>query len=214
MEFKTINLNGITYLEKLEGTNDWYWGSDYCQGDLYEAEEIFEAGHAVKCNRLAFVKYPEGEVIEPILPKDGQYFGTPVFDHGCIVILMADFTAGKIFVKQYDLASKTLETAYSFERKGIDDCYNLLLRVSPLFLSRDGVDGKYQILWPEKSEFAVEENETVYERIGENLISSKWYEDPDYREELIIRKYPTGELVERHEGSLMQLPNGEKWLVR
>lgn len=30
---KHIRTNGITYLEPLSGSNEWYWGMDYTSGD-------------------------------------------------------------------------------------------------------------------------------------------------------------------------------------
>lgn len=30
---KHIHTNGITYLEPLSGSNEWYWGMDYTSGD-------------------------------------------------------------------------------------------------------------------------------------------------------------------------------------
>ena len=43
--------------------------------------------------------------------------------------------------------------------------------------------------------------------------SSEWYEDPDYREELLVRDYDTGELLERIPGSFRRMPNGQRWLL-
>lgn len=40
--------NGITYLEPLAGSSEWYWGADYASGDLYEAEERFHSGHPIQ----------------------------------------------------------------------------------------------------------------------------------------------------------------------
>ena len=40
---KRIVTNGITNLEPLQGSSEWYWGSDYASNDLYEAEELFRA---------------------------------------------------------------------------------------------------------------------------------------------------------------------------
>ena len=42
---KRIITNGITDLELLAGSSEWYWGTDYASGDLYEAEEVFRSGH-------------------------------------------------------------------------------------------------------------------------------------------------------------------------
>ena len=50
----TIATHGITYIEPLDGSCEWYWGSDYTHGDLYEAEEAYHDRHPVNCNRLVF----------------------------------------------------------------------------------------------------------------------------------------------------------------
>ena len=42
--FKKIDTQGITFLEVLDGSDEWYFGTDYFHGDLYEAEEIFKMG--------------------------------------------------------------------------------------------------------------------------------------------------------------------------
>ena len=42
MKIKTIETNGITYIESVPGaTSEWYCSLDYEHGDLYEAEELF-----------------------------------------------------------------------------------------------------------------------------------------------------------------------------
>ena len=32
---KIIETKGITYLEKLDHSQEWYWGTDYSMGDKY-----------------------------------------------------------------------------------------------------------------------------------------------------------------------------------
>ena len=76
---KEIKTNGIYYLEPLSGTREWYWGSDYTHGDLYEAEKLFYMNHPVKSNRLIFVHYPDGNMVEPVEARKGCYFGSPPF---------------------------------------------------------------------------------------------------------------------------------------
>ncbi|MCI8431549.1 MAG: hypothetical protein HFI16_15065, partial [Lachnospiraceae bacterium] len=49
---KKIEAQGITYIEPLDGSREWYWGADYASGDLYEAEELFRMGHPVNRNKL------------------------------------------------------------------------------------------------------------------------------------------------------------------
>ena len=42
---KRIETQGITYIEPLDcSRGEWYWGSDYASGDLYEAEELSGTG--------------------------------------------------------------------------------------------------------------------------------------------------------------------------
>ena len=54
MNYKRINMNGVEFLESLQEIDEWYWGSDYCNGDLYEAEDLFQSKHTVNGNRLVF----------------------------------------------------------------------------------------------------------------------------------------------------------------
>lgn len=66
---KTIVTDGITYIEPLAGSQEWYWGSDYIHGDLYETEEVYHDHYPVKCNRLVFVHYPDDRIAEPVKGK-------------------------------------------------------------------------------------------------------------------------------------------------
>ena len=62
MKIKTIETNGITYIEPVPGaTSEWYYGLDYELGDLYEAEELFNDGHTVKGRKFVLAHYPDGE---------------------------------------------------------------------------------------------------------------------------------------------------------
>lgn len=49
---KRITTNGITNLEPLAGSSEWYWDAGYASGDLYEAEELFRSGHPIRKKRL------------------------------------------------------------------------------------------------------------------------------------------------------------------
>ncbi len=210
---KTLATNGISSLSPVTGTSKWYWGSDYFHGDLYEAEEIFEAGHEITSNRLILVKYPEGIVIEPIKPEKGAYFGNVVYENGKLFILHVHFEKRQIMIKAYDETSGEVSTLAQSDKSIVTDCYNLMLQSRPLFLSREARDGKFQILWPDQSVFATEETETIYAREDDILISNVWFEDPNYREEMILRHYPSGEIIDRKPGTLMDMPDGQRWLL-
>ena len=64
---KIIETNGITYLEKFDCCSEWYWGTNYTSGDLYEAEEIDEAEENVKMifnEPIHDLSIENGEIIE------------------------------------------------------------------------------------------------------------------------------------------------------
>ena len=210
---KRIITNGITNLEPLAGSSKWYWGSDYASGDLYEAEELFRSGHPIRKNRLVLVRCPEGTVYEPVCTKPGQYLGRPAYHNGQVVLLLVDFPKEEIRILSFDEAKKTIEPLAVLPLSVVADCYNLMLDTPPLMLTRSAHDNQFQILWPERRDFAIEDHEFFEFLEGNRMYTSVWYEDPDYREELLVRDYDTGELLERIPGSLRQMPNGQKWLL-
>lgn len=210
---KRIITNGITNLEPLAGSSKWYWGSDYASGDLYEAEELFRSGHPIRKNRLVLVRCPEGTVYEPVCTKPGQYLGRPAYHNGQVVLLLVDFPKEEIRILSFDEAEGTIEPLAVLPLSVVADCYNLMLETPPLMLTRSAHDNQFQIIWPERRDFAIEDHEFFEFLEGNRLYTSVWYEDPDYREELLVRDYDTGELLERIPGSLRQMPNGQKWLL-
>lgn len=210
---KRIITNGITNLEPLAGSSKWYWGADYASGDLYEAEELFRSGHPIHKNRLVLVRCPEGTVYEPVCTKPGQYLGRPAYHNGQVVLLLVDFPKEEIRILSFDEAEEITKPLAVLPLSIVSDCYNLMLETSPLMLTRSAHDNQFQIIWPERRDFAIEDHEFFEFLEGNRLYTSVWYEDPDYREELLVRDYDTGELLERIPGSLRQMPNGQKWLL-
>lgn len=207
----TIATHGITYIEPLEGSCEWYWGTDYIHGDLYEAEEVYHEQHPMNCNRLVFVHYPDGRVVEPVKGNMGQYFGRPISYCGKAQILMADFPKSTLYIFQYDEAADQVAETAALPLAVAGDCYNLMLKRYPLMLTRQANDGEFQIVWPQKVEFDIGETESFVERKGNRLYFCRWHEDPDYREEIVVRNYPAGEIVKVIPGSLMTMPDGQMW---
>ena len=207
-----IKTGGISYLAPLVGSGGWYWGTDHTSGDLYEAEELYRDGHRIRRNRLIFVHYPEGRAVEPVKAREGQYFGVPAYDGGKLVILLADFPAGEIRLLGWDDISLTLSPILTLPRGEVEDCYNLMPHVSPLMLTRQ-TGQRFQVLWPEKADFPIHPAESFCCREGDKLYFSRWYEDPDYREETVVRRMPDGEIIDSFPGSLLELPDGRQWLL-
>ena len=210
---KRIITNGITDLELLAGSSEWYWGTDYASGDLYEAEELFRSGHPLRKNRLVLVRCPEGTVYEPVRTKPGQYLGRPAYHDGQVVLLLVDFPQEEIHILIFRETDGTTEPLAVLPLSIVEDCYNLMLEASPLMLTRSAHDNKFQILWPERRDFAIEDHEIFEFLEGNRLYTSVWYEDPDYREEVLVRDFDTGEVLERIPGSLRSMPDGQNWLL-
>jgi len=209
---KRIDTQGITFIEPLEGSREWYWGMDYTSGDLYEAEELFRDGRPVNQNKLVLIHYPDGRVVQPVTAGSGQYLGRPIFYEGKIILLRADFPAGEIAILQYDTIDQVSVLA-AIPLTDVKDCYNIMLKRRPLMLTRQGSEDKFQILWPEKVEFAIGATEAFDFRMDEKLYFSSWHEDPSYREEVLVRDIRSGEIIERIPGSMTVMPDGQIWLL-
>ena len=166
---KRIITNGITDLEPLAGSSEWYWGADYASGDLYEAEELFRSGHPIDKNRLVLVRCPEGTVYEPVRTKSGQYLGRPVYHDGQVVLLQVDFPQEEIHILIFRETDGTTEPLAVLPLSIVEDCYNLMLEASPLILTRSAHDNKFQILWPERRDFAIEDHE-IFEFLEGNSL--------------------------------------------
>lgn len=164
-------------------------------------------------NRLVLVRRPEGTVYEPVCTKPGQYLGRPAYHDGQVVLLLVDFPKGEIHILAFHETTGTTEPLAVLPLSIADDCCNLMLETPPLMLIRSGHNNRIQLLWPERRDFVVEENEYFAFLEGNRLYTSVWYEDPDYREEVLVRDYNTGEVLERIPGSLRSMPDGQRWLL-
>lgn len=211
---KIIETNGITYLESLGASENWYWGTDYIMGDLYEAEEVYNAGTDFKPNRLIFVHYPDGEIFEPIRAEKNQYLGLPAYIEGVIYILLVDFDKKLIRLFQCSSDLNDIYVKAEIPLDEVKDCYNLNINGSPVMVTRQGAENLFQVIWPEKVNFAIGERESFINRVGDSLYFSEWYEDEEYREEVNIREFATGNLIEKMDGTFFSLKNNVNWILK
>ena len=210
---KKIETHGISCLEPLTGSSKWYWDMDYTNGDMYEAEELYRDGHPIRQNRLILVRSPEGIVCEPVRAETGQYLGRPVYHDGQVVLLLVDFPRQEIRILAFDETTEQTTVLAVLPLSIAEDCYNLMLKAAPLMLTRSPNDNKFQILWPEYREFGIEDHESFVLLDGDKMYTTVWYEDPDYREETLVRDFATGKVLERIPGSLWPMPDGQNWLL-
>lgn len=212
---RIIDIHGMTNMELVRGgTDEWYWATDYIHGDLYEAEELFRQGHRVRSNRLYLIHYPDGTVYEPVPPVDGQYLGYPVYDNDYVVLLVVNFAESMIHILRFLPQQEKTQEVARLSLSTVGDCYNLILYTSPLSLTRQSNDGTFEIIWPEKVSFAIDDRETFNFREGDKLYFNIWYEDPYYREETLVRSLRDGTILERFPGDIRIMPNREWWLIK
>ena len=212
MGLKRLGTGGIQWVERLEGS-EWHWGTDVTGGDLFEARELYDAGHGIDRDRLIFVRFPEGHVYEPVRAEKGRYFGRPVFWDGAVWILTAEFSAGFVRILRWSPGEETAEETVRLPLDCARDMWNLMLCKSPLALVRQGRENRFQVIWPEQGDFGIDPEESLDSRDGDVLRFSRWYEDPDFRQEAVFRRYPDGEVLRRESGGLFTDPDGKTWLL-
>ena len=210
--FETIDTGGIGFLTKLE-ESDLYYGLSTPCGDLYEAEELYRDGREIDSNRLIFVCFEENRVYEPLKAEKGTYFERPLCIEDEVFLLRADFVRRKIAIYAWNRKQDAVEELALLDLDIVKDCYNLRLAKSPLSLVRSGHENLFQVLWPERSEFMISPRESLDHREGDYLLFSMWHEDPDYREEVIVRKLTDGTVLERHDGCIYQIA-GKEYIVK
>ena len=213
---KDIKTNEVSFFDQIPGAcSEWYYGLSREQGDLYEAEELFRSGHPVEGNTLCLVRYPDGTVHFPCPKTDGTYTEEPVYLDGCIYYFNADFRQGVIRIFCFRCDSAEVSLAAELPMDSVTNCYNLKLHTAPLCLTRQGDDGMFEILWPERISFRMRSHESFFLREGGLLYFSKWHEKgkgANYRywEETVARDL-SGKLLEVLPGDVRLMPNGELW---
>ncbi|MCR4690568.1 MAG: hypothetical protein K5739_04425 [Lachnospiraceae bacterium] len=216
---KEIKTNGIMYIKPIPGaTNDWYYGLDFEAGDLYEAEELFKSGNTLRGRKFCLVHYPEGTVFSPLPEQEDQYCEEPVFFEDGIYILNVDFREGQIRIIRFDCQEHKTEIHVRILLAEVTDCYNLRLHIAPLTLTRQCAGrNEFEIIWPEKTAFSMEDHESFFLRDGSKLFFNRWHEEgegADYRywEETVVKDL-SGNVLEVLPGDVMLMPNGELWHI-
>lgn len=212
MNIKKIHALSGRPLERVSGTNDWYYSANQT-GDLYEAEEIIHNGHVFEGSTMYFIHYPDGKVIEPIAKAENVYIQRPIWDNGKIVLLRVDFNQQEIAIIHINLENESSVYTAKLPLSSVTDCYNLNLTQSPLTLYRQGWEKQFEIIWPESITFQLEQRESFTYRDGDQLYFSIWDETPAYQEEVRVRKVANGELIEQYSGTLYDMPDGNWWLL-
>ncbi|WP_101696283.1 hypothetical protein [Clostridium minihomine] len=212
MNIKKIEKLSSMPLDKVSGTNDWYFSAEWT-GDIYEAEEMLQRGKEFEGSTMHLIHYPDGKVFTPFERKKNVYIQRPIWDQGFIAVLTVDFNSKEISIFHVQPSDCSMQRIANLPLSSVKDCYNMHLSLEPLSLYRHGSDGEFELIWPEKVCFQVDASESLVHRDGDVLYFSKWYEDMDYREEICVRSVHTGEVVRQFPGILYDMPDGTWWLM-
>lgn len=147
-------------------------------------------------------------------PTDGQYLGTPVYDGSSVVLLVVSFNESMIRILRFLHQQAVIQEIAQLPLSAVKDCYNLMLHTSPVSLTRQPNDGIFEIIWPERVRFAINDRETLIFRDGDTLYFNMWHEAPDYWEETLVRSLHDGAILKRLSGDIRIMPNGERWLIK
>ena len=215
MKFRKIEGLQDVCPERIEGTDEWYCCkiAKNCFCDLYEAEEIVKAGQVYEGMTCVLIHYPDRNVYYPFVTKENVYVDAPVYWDGALYFLVVDFTAKKIEIVAFDTVMYEIETIVELSLDEVEDCYDLMLRVAPVLLVRDGNKDGLDVIYPEKKHFKMSKHEVFLFKDGEKMYFSEWQEDPEYRETVVVRDWNTGKEVERFDGQLWRMPNGDVWVM-
>ena len=211
------------YFENIEGTSEWYYShvssKSFC--DLYEAEEIVNDGYTFVGMGCALIHYPDGKVFKPFEIRENIYVEKPVFLNGKIYfdseeLISSNFEDGKESNEE-KFCNISIEDIKHVEAEislsEVEDCYNLMLKISPMMITRAGNDGYFEIIYPEKKRYNIDVREGFDFRNGDDMYFASWDENPEYEDFIVVRDYESGEVKSIEKGSIFRMPNGEMWKI-
>lgn len=215
MKFRKIEGLQDVCPERIEGTNEWYCCkiAKNCFCDLYEAEEIVRNGQVYDGMTCALIHYPDRNVYYPFVNKENVYVDAPVYWDGALYFLVVNFSARKIEIVAFDTTMYEIQTVAELSLDAVEDCYNLMLRIAPVLLVRDENKGGLDVIYPEKKHFETSNHEVFLFKDEDKMYFSEWQEDPEYREMVVVRDWNTGKEIERFDGQLWRMPNGDVWVM-
>lgn len=211
MNIKTFKGFEEIYPEIVDGTDSWYFGQ---WTPCSEAYEVPAFKNNYPGTRLYFIEYPSGKVFEPIKQEINVFLERPVYEHkdNSFGIIRYDFNKEVIQVLIFKPECSSLKTITEIPFSKIGDMINLRLIISPFALVKHDVhNDAVEFLWPKESNYEFEKNESLYFQDDGKLYLTKWIEDPNYREEIIVRDAITGQILEHSPGYLRRMPDGSMW---
>lgn len=210
MKVKEFSNRENIYAERIDGSDKWF----YCQlpNDIYP-NDLLNENYKFEGTQLIILNL-QGEMFEPIKREKNVCLSQPFYnvDENEFLVIRSDFNNQVIQLIKFSTTLNDATVIFETPLKNGGDMINLLVVINSNILAKYE-DEKFKMLYPYKSSFILEENESVFAVNNNQFICSKWFENPEYNEEIIIRSIPDGKIIDRKSGYSEIMPNGELWLM-
>lgn len=88
-----------------------------------------------------------------------------------------------------------------------------MLKIAPVMITRGGNDGYFEIIYPEKKIYNIEDREGFDFRHGDDMYFASWDENPEYEDFIVVRDYESGEVKSMEREIIFRMPNREMWKI-
>lgn len=210
MKIKKFSNCENIYAEHIDGTDKWF----YCQipNSVYP-DDLLDTNYEFEGTRLILLNI-QGEMYEPIKKEKNVCLSEPFYniDEDKFLVIRTDFNKQTIELIKFSTNQNDAEVIFDMLLENGGDLINLkVIRNSNILGKYEGEN--FKMFYPKNMLVSLEENESIYAVNNDKFICSKWIEDPEYREEIIIRNIFDGEITDRKPGYSEIMPNGELWLM-
>lgn len=210
MKLKEFLNSESVYPEHIEGSDKWF----YCQipNGVYP-DDLLDSDYEFEGTRLIMLNI-QGEMFEPVKREENVFVSEPFYniDEDKFLVIRIDFNKQVIELIKFSTSQNDAEVIFDMALKNGGDLINLIvIRNSDFFGKYEGEN--FKIFYPKNMLVFLKKNESIYAVNDDKFICSKWIEDPEYREEIIIRNISDGEITDRKPGYSEIMPNGELWLM-
>lgn len=212
MKIRTFKGYENVYPEKIDGTTQWYYGQCTPCAECYEVLEF--CGNYPGTRLYLFCI--DGSIYEPVKQEKNVFLERPVYniERESLGFIRYDFRNEKMQLIEFQIKTKESGILTELPLSKAGDMINVRIVTDPYMVVKHNIhDDTVDFLWPIEKRYQFEENESLDFVHDNKLFTSKWMEDPDYHEEIIIREMDSGNIIDRKPGFLVPMPDGTKWMM-
>lgn len=210
MKIKEFPNRENIYAEHIDGSDKWFYSQ--IPNSVYP-DDLLDANCEFEGTRLIMINI-QGEMFEPIKRKMNVCLSQPFYnvDENKFLVIRSDFNNQVIQLIKFSSTLNDVTMIFEMPLQNDEDMINLMVvRNSDIFAKYE--NEKFKMFYPYITSFQLEEHESVFAVNNNKFICSKWFENPDYKEEIIIRSIPDGKIIDRKLGYSEIMPNGELWIM-